>query len=75
MPKLRPPKSKGFDFYSILFLLMLIVGCSAALVGFILGRRAIKQVNPNPSDRRVLRPQNYNKPRKVNSVPPKVAVV
>ncbi|MCS6958471.1 MAG: hypothetical protein RMK91_00265 [Pseudanabaenaceae cyanobacterium SKYGB_i_bin29] len=72
MPKSRSKKKLTGDFYTILLLLMLIVGFSSALIGFILGRQAIKQVNPNPSDRRVLRPNHHNKPRKVNSTPPQV---
>jgi|GEM_PF-3833106 hypothetical protein len=69
MKKTKPRKRKRFDFDTILLLLMLMVGCTSALVGFSFGRSAIKQVNPNPTDRRVLRPNQLNKPRKVNRKP------
>ncbi len=68
-PKPRKRKSKRLDFNTILLLLMITVGCTSALVGFLFGRNAIQQVNPNPTDRRVLRPNQLNKPRKVNTAP------
>lgn len=62
-------KRRRLDFNTILLLLMIAVGSASTLVGFLFGRSAIKQVNPNPTDRRVLRPNQFNKPRKVNIAP------